>query len=306
MAAVGVEERVRAADPPVVPRGGRVARLLRAAIREPLLHFFIVGAMIFFGLQHWRAVHDARRIVITPAVAADLAEKYRLQFGDAPGRADLQRLVDAYVEEEVLFREGQAMGLGQGDEIVRRRIAQKARFVLQDRAAPPEPTEAELRQYLAAHVGRYAQPPRTSFHHLFFSPAAGGAAAARARAVEALRRLRGGAGARSVGADDFPDRDAYVDMDETEAARLFGPSELSAGLGSAPPGQWSGPYRSGYGWHLVHVDARQAPRTPDLAAIRERVREDFLDDALKRANDAAYEALKRRYVIVRQDLGRGP
>lgn len=268
-------------------------------LREPLVHFFLAGALLFFGLQHWRASHDTHRIVVGPSVLADLSEKYRLQFGEAPTRAELDQLVDAYVHEEVLFREGTAMGLAQGDEIVRRRIAQKAGFVLMDRMAPPEPTDAQLQQYLTTHIARYGQPTRTSFHHLFF--AAGGEGDGLAHAQEGIQKLK--AGAAHVVADDFPDRDAYTDMDQAEAARLFGQSELSRRLDAAPVGEWSGPYRSSYGWHLLHVDARQPPHVPDLASIRDRVREDWLDDWSGRANQAAYQALKRRYVIVRQEVG---
>jgi hypothetical protein len=274
---------------------------LRRILREPLLHFFLIGGMIFLGLQAWRSAHDPRRIVITPAVIGDLVEKYRMQFGAPPPRSELGHLVDAYVEEEVLYREGVALGLDRGDEIVRRRIAQKTRFVLQDHTVPPEPTDAQLELFLGTHPAAYARPARTSFTHLYFSPDRDGDAGARRRAVAALAQLKRGLESAEAGADAFPDSNAYADMDLTAATRLFGDTELSRRIGEAPIGTWAGPYRSGYGWHLVYVNARTPPLAPALGAVRDKVREDWLAEAEARANTAAYEALKRRYRVVRRD-----
>ncbi len=90
-------------------------------------------------------------------------------------------------------------------------------------------------------------------------------------------------------------------MAEPEAIRLFGDSELAHRLASAPVGRWSGPYRSGYGWHLVRVDARTAATRADLADVRDRVREDYLHAAQAQANAEAMARLKARYTVVRQD-----
>src|SRR5690606_26294789 len=147
------------------------------------------------------------RIVVTPERTAELAVKYRLQFGANPTAAQLERLVDDYVREEALYREAVAQGLGQDDEIVRRRLAQKLTFLLEDRALPSEPGVAELRRWFEAHAGDYATPARTSFHHLYFSTDAVGEGPARIRAEQALSALVAGAAPDAVGADPFPDQD---------------------------------------------------------------------------------------------------
>jgi hypothetical protein len=298
---VSVAERVR-----TVKRAQAAASGVRLGgwLREPLLHFFVIGLVIFVAAQAWRGAHDTRRIVVTPERAAELATKYRLQFGAAPTPAQLEGLVEAYIQEEALYREGKAMGLDRDDEIVRRRVSQKVEFLQQDRGLPAAPSDADLARYFDAHAAAYGTPVRTTFSHLYFSTDAVGDGPARARAVNALAALK--AGARDVGADPFPDLNDYNALAESEAVRLFGDSELAHRLPTAPVGQWSGPYRSGYGWHLVRVDARTPAARADLADVGDRVREDYLHDAQARANAQALARLKARYTVVRRDLGAKP
>lgn len=282
-------------------QGARPRALLRRIAREPLTHFFLVGLLVFVSAQSWRHFHSPRRIVITPAIAQDLATKYQLQFGAPPSRAKLDQLVSDYVDEEVLYREGMAQGLDRGDEIVRRRVAQKAQFLMQDLAPPPEPTEAQLQAWYRDHLTQYSTPAQVTFTHLYFSPDRGGDAAARRRAQGALARLDAGASPDQVGADPFPDLDTYANLSAEGAARVFGRTELSSQLMSAPLGRWSGPYRSAYGWHLVRATARSDAVVKPFATVRDQVHGDFLETAQHEANAKSFSALRARYQVVRND-----
>lgn len=288
--------------PPKVTQTRR--RWVTALVREPLLHFFLVGLLLFVSAQAWRSSHDVRRILITPERVADLATKYRMQFGTAPNRRQLDDLVAGYVDEEVLYREGVAQGLDRDDEIVRRRVAQKTQFLQQD-VPPPEPSEVQLNAFFSAHAADYGQPPRYSFTHIYLSTQVGGDAGARARAMTALARLQAGAVPTAVAADTFPDLNSYSAMSASETARIFGDSQLVASLPAAPVGRWYGPVRSAYGWHLVHVDAVIPAKSPDFSEVKEKVRADYFDDAHARANARAMAAARARYTVVRADLKGG-
>jgi len=270
-------------------RAGRI-------LREPLLHFFAIGLVLFLAGQAWRDAHDRRRIVVTPERVAELSEKYRLQFGSAPSPEELKTVVDRYVREEALLREGLALGLDRDDEIVRRRIAQKVEFLNQDRALPRAPSDAQLETWFKAHAADYVTPVRTSFTQLYFSPDRPGDT--QARAAAALAALKGGASPEAVDADPFPDQSSFVRLAPAEARRLFGDSEMARGLEAAPVGAWSGPYRSGYGWHLVRADAREAAGRPAFAAVKDQVREDYMADAQRQANEEAIGRLVARYKVV--------
>lgn len=300
---VGLSVRTRFAE--ALRSGISIAALARL-LRDPLVHFLVAGLLILFASQAWHDVHDRRVILVTPERAAELSTKYRLQFGAAPSEAQLTQLIDAYVLQEALYREGKAMGLDRDDEIIRRRVAQKVSFLQQDRSLPPQPSTDEFQAWYRAHLTDYATPVRITYSHLYFSTDGVEDAVARARAAKALLALTSGGMPDGVGADDFPYQNGFAAQTPTEAGRLFGDTDFTHQLETAPLAIWSGPYRSGYGWHLLKVEARAPGVTPAFAEVQDRVREDYLHAAQAKANVQAMDRLTARYRVVRQDLGGQP
>jgi hypothetical protein len=153
---------------------------------EPLAHFFIVGAALFFGAQWHRDSADPHRVVITTARVAELADVYKLQFGRTPDAATLRTLVNQYTDDEILFREGIVRKVDRDDEIVRRRVIQKMRFIEQNVYAPAEPSIDELTKFFREHSDRYMKPAQVSFTHIYFSPDSDGSTGALQRAQQML------------------------------------------------------------------------------------------------------------------------
>lgn len=267
---------------------------LRKALSEPLLHFVVAGFVLFLvGAAHRRDT-DPFRIVVAPEREAQLVNRYVLQFGSPPDAATRAALVDREIEEEMLFRQGLALGLDRNDELVRRRIVQKMQFLLEDVSPPAEPGDAELRAFYSLHADRYATPARVTFSHVFFS-----SENARTRAQQALIDLtKGGAHAEDLG-DPFPDLGHFAAYDARQVRRLFGTTDMADAAFSASPGEWAGPYQSAYGWHLIHVDYREDAARQSFAAVRDRVRTDYLLDAQDRANRQAMSQLAREFTVVR-------
>jgi parvulin-like peptidyl-prolyl isomerase len=288
--------------PPALAKAGRVAR---RAIAEPLVQFLIAGLVLFVAGQIYAAQTNTYRIVVTPRHVAQLANDYALQFGTQPDKETLAALVQRDIEDEMLLRQGQALKLGDDDEIVRRRIVQKMQFVMQDLSPPAEPTDAQLTAYYAAHASHYVTPVQATFTHIFFSADNGGDAAARARATATLKSLPAGVARAPDKGDPFPDLYDFSAYEPEQVDRLFGHTPFADAVFSAPTGRWVGPYRSGYGWHLIYVGARQAPHLPPLSDVRDQVRTDYLQDGQDAANKRAFDALARRFTVVRQDLRPG-
>jgi hypothetical protein len=274
----------------------RERRLRGALLREPALHFALIGGFLYIAMQVWSPADGASRdIVIDAARLSQLAAGYRAQFGSAPEPGRLRRLAESYAEDEMLYREGLALGVDREDEVVRRRIVQKMRFLTEDRVTVPEPGEAELTAFWQARRDRFTLPATVSLTHVFFS-ADSGDAAAQARARRVLAQLsRSGATRAPERGDSFPGPSDLAGLSPDEAERLFGQSELSSALTDLPEGRWSGPLRSRFGWHLVRISARQPARVPPLQEVRDQVRRAWIDDARTRANAQAMAALRARY-----------
>jgi hypothetical protein len=277
----------------------------RRLAREPLVHFFAAGLVLFAAAERHKLQTDLHRIVVTPERVRQLSAGYRAEFGATPGPRTLTQLVDHDVDEEVLYREGVARKLDRDDEIVRRRIVQKMQFLEQDLAAPAAPSAAELAAWFQAHRAQYVQPASVSFSHVYFSDVRGGPEAARRRALAALAGLSDATARAPERGDSFPDLYDYSGFGPDQARRLFGDSELSRKLFEAPRGRWSGPLRSGYGWHLVRVQSATPARPLTFEEARERVLTDVIATRQEAANRKSFERLKARFTVVRQDWGAG-
>jgi len=264
-------------------------------LREPLLHFMVVGALVYVTARAFDGDAGRYRIDAGPEQRARIATTYQQQYGVAPTQAQVQYLLDQYVRSEILFREGLALGLDRDDEIVRRRVVQKIEFLNEDTDAI-EPNDADLEKFFASHQSRYITPPTVSVTQRYFSADAGGEGEAHRRADAALAGLK--KGAATPAGDRFEGGNDVAGLSNGDAQRLFGDSQLSAALFEAPSGEWLGPFRSAYGWHIVKIERRDAAKVPALASVKDRVRVDYLTAERDRRNEAEFKRMASKYHIV--------
>ncbi len=283
-------------------------RVAHRLLREPLLHFLLAGVAVFaaYAWLHPESVaRDAsHRIELTQDDLRQIAVGWLAQGRPAPTPDEMRSLVESRVREELLYREALALGLDQGDTIVKRRLAQKMEFLFEDLSALREPTEAELEAWFAEHAASFALPARGTFHLLYFSPDRRGDRA-RGDAAHALARLAsqpGDAPAAAALADPFMFQDYYGDHSFGDVAKSFGPGFADA-LFQLAPGAWRGPIQSGYGWHLVFVDSLTPSRTPAFEEVASDVRSAWTTEQREQIRERALADLKGRYeIVVPQDL----
>jgi peptidyl-prolyl cis-trans isomerase C len=209
----------------------------------------------------------------------------------------MRALVEQRVSEEILFREALALGLDKDDEIIKRRLAQKMGFLAEDVAALQDPGDTELRAWFAQNADRFTLPPRASFRHLYFSFDRPGA---HDRAVAALgkiaEKLTDTPEVATV-ADPFMFQDYYAERAPDQIAKEFGP-DFARTVFQLKPGVWQGPIQSGYGWHLVFVDAIEPGRVPPFEEVESDVKSAWLDQKQREVKKAAFEAMRARYTVV--------
>jgi peptidyl-prolyl cis-trans isomerase C len=273
-------------------------RLGRRVLREPLLHFLGYGAALFLIGQALHSRSDMYRIVVTPGQQAVLAKQYAAQFGIRPDPTLLRTILAGWIHDEMLYREGIALGVDKHDQVVRERVVQKMKFVMEDVAPPPEPTIIQLEAYYRAHADRYILPAAASFTHIYFSVESGRLNAER-RAQRALVELRTRARSRySWPGDAFPDRHDFSAATERQVQGIFGDTTLTREIFAAPVSRWVGPYESAYGIHLLYVYGRTPRQREPFAEARAAVREDYLADAQRADNKADFERLARKFRVV--------
>jgi parvulin-like peptidyl-prolyl isomerase len=263
--------------------------------REPLLHFLLIGLLLFLWYGRVAPVDDeGKRIVVSQAQEDLLVRQFETVWMRPPTAEERAGLVETYVRDEILYREGVALQLDENDPVIKRRVRQKLDVIFEETLAREPPTEAELQAYLDAHPAQFSRAAELSFEQVFLGEA-GTAATAPARVTATLEALRAGAAPDSLGqATLLPARGEAQSADLI--ARDFG-QEFADALQGQPIGQWGGPVRSGFGLHLVRVGAVQEPAAPALAEVRALVEREWESQRRKDALEQAYAKLRAEYEV---------
>lgn len=265
---------------------------------EPLLHFLVLGALLFLVFSLFGPRGGSGRVVVTPALVEHLADTFAMTWQRRPTEEELVALVDDHVKEEILYREAIALGLDDDDVVIRRRLRQKMEFLSEDVAIMAEPSEDDLARYLAAHPDDFRVESLTSFRHIFLSDERRGAASD-AEASRLLDDLRSGAideAEATRGADPFLLAASFEAVSEKAIAAQLGDG-FAAALVGVPVGVWSGPIESAYGKHIVLVTERTEGRVPPLAEVRDAVEREWRSAERRKANEAFYAKLRERYDV---------
>ena len=269
-------------------------------LREPLLHFLMLGAAIFavYGLFSERGGNDPARIVITAGQVASIELGFTRTWHRPPTSDELEGLIRDRVREEVYYREAMALGLDKDDTIIRRRLRQKLEFLTDDVVSETQPTDAELGAYLAAHPDLFRVQREFTFSHVYLNPEKHGERLTRdTAAVFAQLNEAGGEADVSAFGDSFLLGHTFAAVSSAEVAAQFG-QPFATKLSEVSPGQWQGPVASGYGVHLVFVSGRSEGRVPTLDDVREAVSREWDNARRLAANDALYREMLKRYAVV--------
>ena len=256
--------------------------------------FLLLGLGVF-ALDLWpaRGGREGHEIEVTAGEVERLHARWTAQWGRPPTGPELESLIAEAVDEEILYREARRLGLDRDDAIVRRRLAQKLTFLLEDAGDGVPIPAAEIEAYYARHAERYRRPTRATFDHVFLS--ADRRTDPAGDAADLLRRLGADDGWQRLG-DPFMLARTFADRTDAEIAGLFGTAFADA-VSALPPGGWNGPVESTYGMHLVRVRGRSASRAPALDELRDRVAADLRRERRRERRQAAYRALREDYEV---------
>lgn len=266
-----------------------------------MVHFFAGGAVIFgFYLLSAGKAPSIEQVPPTVHIGAGevawLQETFARQWQRPATREEMIALLTTHLKEELLSREARALGLERGDTLVRRRLAQKMSFMLEDTFRLTEPTDAELQAYFTEHATQYERGSKVTFGFVYFDPDKRNDAEADARAaLEFVNAKHEQPPMQEVG-DRLLIESPIVDADRAAIAAQFG-DEFAATVLSLPEGSWQGPIRSAYGVHLVYVDKKVGAEAANFEDVRTRVQEDWYQEH-QRAEIARYFAeLMQKYKV---------
>ena len=226
--------------------------ILERFVREPLLHFLLLGVLIFAAFKFISTdTSQPGKILITQGRIESLATTFSRTWRRPPSASELEGLIRDYIREEVFAREAVALGLDKDDTIIRRRLRQKLEFISEDVAAHAEPTDEQLRAYLKEHPDTFRGDRRYTFSQVYLDPQRRGANLSRdaAQVLTQLGRPGSKVDPATLG-DSLMLENEFKALPASEVMKQFG-EKFAASLGEMPTGQWHGPIESGFGVHLV-------------------------------------------------------
>lgn len=274
--------------------------VLKRLLKEPLLQFLFLGALIFAAdaLLNDRTAGlngDHYRIRVTSQHMDAMRTVFRNEHGRLPTDTELQVSLEQWLEEQMLYRQGLALGLEERDVIVRRQLVQKMRFLIEDALPVKEPDEEALQAWLDEHPERYGRGPTVSLQQVFISRGRHGEES-ESKAVELLERLRQAPESFEALGDKAAVGGIVQDADVERLRRDFGQSFARA-VHALPDNEWHGPIRSGLGLHLVRITERAEFAAASLEDVRDRVRNDLRLYQREQANREAMQRLRERFRI---------
>lgn len=266
-------------------------------LKEPLLHFLLLGGAIFLLYNAISGESSAdNEIFISRGQQENLLNTFGRTWQRPPTPQEFQGLLKDYIRQEIAWRESRAMGLDQDDIVIRRRLRQKMEMLAEDVAALVPPTAEQLQAYLDENEEQFAVEPRLTLSHAYFS--SDRRANAQQEAAEVLQQIRSGdlqPDPEQIG-DPLPLPVHLEDVSVTEVDRLFGQS-FAENLATVERGRWSGPVESGYGYHLVMVSDWTNGRVPELAEVQEEVQREWMTQRRQETIDGLYDRMAENYSI---------
>lgn len=263
-------------------------------LKEPLAHFLLIGVAIFawFNWISPPSEEQAQQqaIVVDDNDVSMLASRFSASWNRAPTPEELRRLVDGLVREEILVREARDLGLDRGDPVIRARLAQKMEFLTRSIASSVVPEDAELAAYLQDNPDRFRTPSKFAFEQVFLGETPGSADVEAAQSA-----LAAGNDPMQVGLPTLLPK--TVPLSSARAIDSTFGRGFSEILATLPSGAWAGPVVSGYGQHLVRVNAVEPGILPPLDDVRDMVIQDWRRQTSEELAEAQYQSLADRYEI---------
>jgi len=261
-------------------------------LREPLLHFVLLGGLLF-AADHVIAsrADDPRTIVVGTEVDSEAVHLFEETRGREPNEAELKALHQVWLDNEVLYREGLAMQVDKGDTAIRERVIFKALSVIDANVKLPPLDAATLREWFEKHREKYDEPARYDFQEAALS---GDNSESAVRAfVDAL--TAGTPGDAQAGLRVFKGRP------HSNLVQSYG-DEFAKTLEATPPGQWHA-LQTRAGWRAIKLDSITPPKPADFDALRGVIAQDWKDAIAADQRTAAVRGMAKKYKIVFEPHG---
>ena len=268
--------------------------ILQRFLREPLLHFVLIGGLFFliYSTVNDTLENSTDTIVITPERIRQIEVEFKGVWNREPSGEELDNLIKGEVRSEVYYRDALALRLDENDAVVRRRLRQKMEFLTDTGIYLQQPSETELATYFAANEQDYRNEPRLAFEQIYL-----GKSPSKDIVVQTLATLSLGQAINPVTFGQSTLLPAQLKLSQPGAIdSVFGKGFYHQ-IAELTPGEWAGPVTSTYGTHVVRTLEGQSGRIPALEEIRDAVVNDWKTSKAIENREQDYIKRRSRYTV---------
>jgi len=265
---------------------------LYTVLREPLVHFLLIGFGLFFiySQMNDRTVENENQIFITQEQLNILADDWFKAKGRVASDKEKEKQLQSFIQEEILYREALSKDLDKNDATIRLHLAKKMKFILDDLSIIPEPTDEQLRVFLSNNSSKFIEDASISFNQVLFT-SKDGSQDINKEAKQFLKRLKSSSSSKISTIGD------KVELSKKGITNMFGKkfSDLAFTL---PLKSWQEPIKTKHGIHLIYIHSRTLVHVPQLSTIKEKVFREWRKKKRDEANEIFYKNLYKNYKII--------
>ena len=253
-------------------------KLIANVMSDSFSLFILCGAVIYFGFFSMMDPVAERESVIeiSDDTIWKIKEAYRNQYNRYPRGIELEGLVKNFIKDEVMLREARKLGLDDADPIIERRLIQKISFVVEG-TKRLNPSEDEISAYFVKNHEKYLISPKYSFDHVYFRVGDDEQEKLQELSDKAFNELRKDSKLAKFNylGHSFPLSQSMKEVPEQKLKNQFGITFWNQ-LKEQKLGEWFGPVRSNFGYHLVRVKNITEKVVPDLEIIKKQIIRDYI------------------------------
>ncbi|PVV26544.1 MAG: hypothetical protein B6D74_01130 [gamma proteobacterium symbiont of Ctena orbiculata] len=261
-------------------------------LKEPMLHFIAIGMLVFYlGDLLQSDDVDENLIVIDNRVRNELVQEFQQKKSRDPSDQEVDKLLDSWLQSELLYRKGLEMGLAENDTMIRERVIQKTVSLFRSLAAQKEPSIQQLQDWYQNKSANYLKQPSYDFEHVLI----------RDRGENGKREADTIMGEVLAGKEASDFKQAYhqfVGRKRTALSIAFG-EDFVAILDNLPVNEWN-VVHSTKGWHLLRLQEMHQEPLPEFEDLQPLLRQDWLKQQQNEQVVRLIEELRNNFTILHQ------
>jgi len=269
--------------------------IIKKIIKEPLVHFFILGGILFFiffalNPQDKKGLENIR---IEASQMKYLIRQFEVKKGRLPSENELKRLLNDYVKTEVYYREAVSLGLDKNDDVIKNHLYKKLRMMASDTVSFLDINDTTLRCYMNKHSEEFILPSMYRFYQVYIDPKKH-TNDLQMYLKEVKKKLDNNI---SIASESKLVKNYYPRISKSVVSDIFG-KYFYRQLNMLTFNQWSKPLKSDMGYHFVKLVKKTQRKNIKLKDIHSYVLSEYSKEKYKEMLAKQYQKMKAKYKIV--------